>query len=268
MDQASTVRSVSLHTVVDPAASTIDAKPTLTLLHGFTQNSKCWTPFDTHLAQTFRIERIDLPGHGHSYDDDADLAQAADLCLEVATGQVWLGYSLGGRVALHMALAAPQRCRALVLIGAHPGITDATQRHERACLDDERAAYVEAVGTRRFVDEWLALPLFSGLKAPADHRAARYENRSEGLAGSLRNCSTGRQEPLWDRIGELAMPILYLAGDDDHKFVAIGTDFAGCVGANATFASIGAAGHSCHLEQPSSTASTVLEMLSSSLRAD
>lgn len=252
---------MALQVVIDPVAPEPASKPVVTLLHGFTQNAQCWGPFDAELAKAFRVERIDLPGHGGSLYDEADLVGAAELCLDASTGSVWVGYSLGGRIALHMALAAPQRCRALVVIGAHPGITDEIQRLERLRLDEERAIRVETIGTQAFVDEWLALPLFSGLDASTDHRQARYKNRAEGLAGSLRNCSTGRQAPLWDRLSSLAMPLLYVCGAQDTKFMQIGQDFTRCVGSNAQMANISDAGHSCHLEQPERTAAAVLDVL-------
>jgi 2-succinyl-6-hydroxy-2,4-cyclohexadiene-1-carboxylate synthase len=81
------------------------------------------------------------------------------------------------------------------------------------------------------------------------------------LAATLRNLSTGRQTPLWDRLPKLAMPVLVLAGEDDHKYTRLGRQTATTIGDNATFATIPGAGHAAHLERPVTTALLVREFL-------
>lgn len=201
---------------------------------------------------------IDAPGHGDSHHDDADLDEAARLSVEVGGDAVYLGYSMGGRVALHAALAAPDRVRALVLIGATAGIDDAAERAARRAADEALAAELERQGLPAFLDDWLAQPLFATLPPEVQHRAARLRNRPEGLAASLRTCGTGSQRPLWADVTGLTTPTLLMAGGEDPKFTALAERMTVSIGPSASAAIIPGAGHSVHLERPNETADAVL----------
>lgn len=233
------------------------------LAHGFTQNARCWGPFGATLAgRVGPVQAVDLPGHGRSAHDDADLPTAAELTTDaiVAAGgaATWVGYSMGGRVLLHAALAAPEHIGRLVLIGATAGLVDPAERADRRAADAVLADRLLADGLSSFLDFWLGLPLFAGLSSNASARTERETNRPDGLAASLRNCGTGTQEPLWDRLPELAMPVLIVVGERDEKFRAIGEDMATAVGTNATVTVIEGTGHACHLEDPTATAAAIL----------
>jgi pimeloyl-ACP methyl ester carboxylesterase len=104
----------------------------------------------------------------------------------------------------------------------------------------------------------LAQPLFATLPAEAQDRAARLENRPDGLASSLRNCGTGTQEPLWHDLATMNRPTLAIAGAEDEKFAALTQRLAAAIGPNAAAAIIPGAGHSVHLERPDDTADAVL----------
>jgi 2-succinyl-6-hydroxy-2,4-cyclohexadiene-1-carboxylate synthase len=93
----------------------------------------------------------------------------------------------------------------------------------------------------------LAQPLFAGL--PAEARGGRTTDAT-GMASSLRLAGTGTQEPLWDRLGGLSMPVLVVAGERDAKFRALGQRLVGTIGANAELMLVPDAGHAAHLEQP------------------
>lgn len=236
---------------------------TTVLVHGFTQNTKCWGPFATTLAtRVGPLRAVDLPGHGRSHHDDADLPTAAQLTTEavasVGGADTWIGYSMGGRVLLHAALAAPEQIGRLALVGATPGLTDAAERADRVAADDQLASRLSADGLDAFLDFWLALPLFAGLNRESSARSARALNRPDGLASSLRMCGTGTQQPLWDRLDELSMPVTVIAGETDTKFCAIGADMAAAIGPNAQFKVIDGAGHACHLEDPAATVAAIL----------
>jgi len=239
------------------------ASPTIALAHGFTQNARCWGSFGSTLANEMGpVLAVDLPGHGRSGHDEADLSNAAHLTAEAIVGAggatTWVGYSMGGRVLLHAALAAPAAIDRLVLIGATPGIVDPAERSDRRAADAKLADRLTSGGLDSFLDFWLDLPLFAGLSDEASARRQRLTNRPEGLAASLRNCGTGTQEPLWDRLAELAMPVLVMAGERDQKFRAIGSEMAEAIGANAQFTIIEGAGHACHLEDPEATVAAIL----------
>jgi 2-succinyl-6-hydroxy-2,4-cyclohexadiene-1-carboxylate synthase len=237
----------------------------LVLVHGFTQTSRCWAPFDVLLAERHRLRLVDAPGHGDAHYADADLVQAAQLV--VATGSpdgeaaTYVGYSMGGRIALRLALDRPEVVRRLVLIGASPGLADPGERAGRAAADERLADRIETIGVDAFLEEWLTQPLFAGLPAGRTHRDERRRNTASALAASLRALGTGAQEPLWYRLGGLHMPVLLLAGEDDQKFTAIARRMAARIGPNATVVTVPGAGHTAHLEQPERTAAALLAWL-------
>jgi 2-succinyl-6-hydroxy-2,4-cyclohexadiene-1-carboxylate synthase len=233
----------------------------LVLAHGFTQNSRCWGPFGHDLAVDHEVVAVDLPGHGltPAEHDDADLAEAGRLLGDVGGEAVYVGYSMGGRVALHTALAEPDRVRALVLIGATAGIEDAGARLARRQADEALAGRLVAAGLPAFLDRWLEGPLFADLPEAAACRAQRLTNRPEGLAASLRNCGTGTQEPLWDQLATLDMPVVVLTGRRDAKFCAVGRRLVEHIPRSSMLGL--SANHAVHLEQPSTSATFVRRLV-------
>ena len=137
-----------------------------------------------------------------------------------------------------------------MVIGGTAGIDDAQARAERKKNDEAMADRLERDGLEPFLDAWLAQPLFAGLSEEMQFRAERLENTVEGLAESLRQAGTGSQDPLWDRLHRLDMPVLVLAGAEDEKFSAEGRRLVESIGSNATLSLIDGAGHAAHLEQP------------------
>lgn len=232
--------------------------PRLVLAHGFTQNAGAWGPFADRLAQTHEVVAVDLPGHGRATATTADLAVAAEALGTTGGPASYLGYSLGGRVALHLALRRPELVERLVVIGAHPGIEDEAARAERRRADEALAARLEAeADLDAFLADWLAGPLFARLPVEAAALEARRRNQPAGLADSLRRCGTGTQPPLWERLPGLAMPVLAVAGAEDERFAPLMGRLAEAVGPNASVALVAGAGHACHLEQPHATAVVV-----------
>ena len=187
------------------------------LVHGFTQTLRVWAPVAERLAGRFEVVRVDLPGHGGSGGVRAGFEEAAGLVGEAGGAGVYVGYSLGGRLCLRLALERPDLVRRLVLIGASPGIADPGQREARRDADEALARRIERDGVAVFLDAWLAGPLFSSLPVEAAGREERLANTAEGLAYALRRLGTGVQEPLWDRLGELRPPVLLMAGELDRQ---------------------------------------------------
>lgn len=257
---------------VDVAATGPNTTREILFLHGFSQSTRCMGPLvellgrnddeDDGQALALRITALDLPGHGDSGEVVADdLWAVADLVAISSAPATLVGYSMGGRVALHVALTHPQQVRGLVLIGATAGIEDAVERQARRQRDNELAAHLETVGVEQFTDEWLRQELFRDLPAWARFTAERHANRVEGLARSLRNCGTGTMEPLWSRLATITAPVLVLAGARDGRFCALGARLAAAIGPNAGFRTVPAAGHAAHLEQPAATAALITDFL-------
>ena len=239
-----------------------DAKhPRLVLVHGFTQTGRSWSLIATDLARDRRVLLVDAPGHGASASTRVDLRDGAELLGRAGGEAVYVGYSMGGRLALHLALVKPDLVRALVLIGATAGIEDDDERDTRRIADERLADELERDGVDAFLTRWLAQPLFASLPRDAAAIDDRRRNTAAGLASSLRLAGTGRQQPLWDVLPALAMPVLVVAGDRDAKYVALGHRLAMGIGENARFAAVQDAGHAAHLEQPARFVAILREWL-------
>lgn len=237
----------------------------ITLLHGFTQTAASFATFADALAlHGLDSEAPDLPGHGGGAVQ-GDLWWGADNVARARPSGVWLGYSMGARLALHVALAHPESVTALILIGGTAGIDDDAERAARVVHDEALADHIETVGVETFLDEWLAKPLFAGLPADPDRRRQRATNTAAGLASSLRLWGTGTMDPpLWGRLDEIIAPTLVLSGARDVKFTALGRRLASSIGDRARSATIDSAGHAVHLERPEAVAACVADWLNRS----
>lgn len=233
----------------------------LVLVHGFTQSGRSWGPLATAFGRRYRTVAVDAPGHGRSAAVEADLAAGADLMAAAAGAGTWLGYSMGGRYALHVALRHPELVERLILVSTTAGIDDERERAERRRSDQVLAGRIEQLGLDDFLHEWLDQPLFASLVADASQLASRREGTAAGLASSLRLAGTGSQHPLWGRLGELVVPVLVVAGTLDDKYCALARRLVDAVGANAELQLIDGAGHACHLERQDVFASVVLDWL-------
>lgn len=239
-----------------------DGRPPLILLHGFTQTSRSWDPLLEQMTAEWPVIRVDLPGHGSSDHSEADLDRIADLVAETCGSGTYVGYSMGGRVALHVALRHPHLVSHLVLIGATPGIIDPEERAERRRQDDRLADDIERLGVPVFIERWLDNPLFAGLPRRHADLEDRCRNSARGLADSLRHAGTGTQRSLWTDLERLSMPVSVIVGAEDQKFTAIGHDMVATIGPNATLHLVASAGHSAHLERPDRVARLLEEILS------
>ena len=227
--------------------------PPVVLVHGFTQTSASWRPVANSLETTNTVLTPDLPGHGESPAADGDLDTAAAQVGEACGAGAYIGYSLGGRVCLHLALDRPELVERLVLVSTTAGIEDTEERAERIASDEALAERIEREGDEgipAFIDEWLAGPLFRDLGEDSADRESRLVNTAAGLAGSLRHHGTGAQLPLWERLSEIEVPVLVVAGADDEKFVESGERLASAIGPAALFLLVPGAGHAVPFEQP------------------
>lgn len=238
----------------------------LVFLHGFTQTHHHWHEcahlIAARLPSPTTLTFVDLPGHGLSADDRRSIDEVAPEIAELGGPGTYIGYSMGGRHALAAAVRRPSEIERLVLIGAHAGLDDPGERDARVDEDERRARRVEQVGTAAFVDEWLSMPMFAGVQFDEDDVRHRRTNTPAGLAASLRLAGTGAQEPLWDRLAGVAIPVLVLAGEHDAKFIEIGRRIVGAMPA-ASFDLIPGAGHATFAEQPAATAELIASWLKS-----
>src|SRR4051812_19801174 len=205
--------------------------PDLVLLHGFTQTGRSWRPVLDALGPRPGALAPDMPGHGVFHARRPASFAATDAYLSVLAERSSLtlaGYSMGGRIALHAALALGPRLRRLVLIGASPGLPDPQERAARRASDDALADRIEVVGVEVFAREWAALPLWDGHPEHVRRaaHAERIRNTPAGLAAALRGLGTGVMPSLWERLGEVAVPVLLVVGERDEKFRGIAEKMA------------------------------------------
>jgi len=222
----------------------------LVLVHGFTQTLRSWDRLALPLSETFQVVRVDLPGHGGSGAIEMSFEETAAAIGDAGGRATYVGYSLGGRLCLRLAVDRPELVQSLVLVGASPGLADATERAERRAADEALATEIERLGTAAFLNTWLAQPMFASLKPQPEDLAARLANTSVGLASALRRLGAGVQEPLWDRLRSLSMPVLAVAGQEDTRYTHIAETMADAIGVNAQVVALAGAGHAAHLERP------------------
>jgi len=233
------------------------------LLHGFGQTARCWGTLPAALTPDHEVVRLDAPGHGDTGGEGVDLPATADLIAEAAGPAVYVGYSMGGRMALQLAVDRPDVVRGLVVVGGTPGIEDAAERASRREADHALAQRIRDDGVDAFIRYWLDLPLFAGLHAEARFEDERRRNMAEGLATSLERAGTGSQDPLWDRLAEIDVPVLLVAGQDDERYVDIALRTGAAIGPGTELSLITDAGHSVHLEQPARFAGALRGWLAS-----
>jgi 2-succinyl-6-hydroxy-2,4-cyclohexadiene-1-carboxylate synthase len=234
---------------------------TVVLLHGFAGTGRAWDP----VAQRLDRERYtalapDLRGHGAARDArPVSFAACVEDVLGAAPARfVLCGYSMGGRIAQHVALAAPERVERLVLVATTPGIPDEAERAARRADDERLAAFADGATIEEFADRWAAQPLFAGTP-PAAARIWREDmlrNDPRGLAAVLRGMGTGAMDSLWGRLGELTMPVTVLAGAEDPKFVALAERMVAAL-PNAELVVVPGAGHGLPREAPEAVSAAI-----------
>jgi 2-succinyl-6-hydroxy-2,4-cyclohexadiene-1-carboxylate synthase len=244
-------------------------------LHGFTGSTQTWNRQLAHFGPGWRVAALDFLGHGLSVSPTDPKRYQMDRCLQdlsvlmrtlALEGAAVVGYSMGGRVALALAIEYPELVGTLVLESASPGLKSADERAARAAADEALAAVLEREGIVSFVNQWEAQPLWASqasLPVPTkvELRRARLQNNPLGLAASLRGLGIGAQSSYWDRLGGVQAPTLVVTGQLDVKFTGIAALMAHAI-PRARLEIVAGAGHSVHLEQPVNFDRLVLEFIS------
>src|SRR6266849_8063485 len=237
----------------------------VTLLHGFTQSGRSWQEVISTMPKGWRWVVPDLRGHG-----ETRIAPGAPCTMDACTADLdllWnhlgierthlVGYSMGGRLALHVATRRPERVLSLLTIGAHAGLEEEA-REGRQRGDEALAQRIEKDGLESFVNYWSGLPLFAGLerRGPsfvAQARAERLTNHVAGLACSLRGMGAGAMDPLWDDIALVPFRCTFVAGQLAHGYVASARRLAATV-SDGHLDIVPRSGHAVHLDRPAALA--------------
>jgi 2-succinyl-6-hydroxy-2,4-cyclohexadiene-1-carboxylate synthase len=227
---------------------------TVVLLHGFAGTRRAWDPVVERLdGERYTALAPDLRGHGDARDARPVTFKAcvADVLAAAPERFVLCGYSMGGRIAQHVALAAPDRVERLVLVATTAGLADEAERATRRADDERLAAFADGASIEQFADRWAAQPLFAGTPPEAVRiwREDLLRNDPRALAAVLRGMGTGAMAPLWERLPALTMPATVLAGAEDPKFVALAERLVAAL-ADAELVVVEGAGHGLPREAP------------------
>lgn len=243
--------------------------PPLMLVHGFAGTLEDWRPLAGALEPGRTIAALDIPGfgksgvpHGGFYTAGA-LATIQRRAIEALGLEEYIlvGYSMGGRAALHYAVQQPAGLKGLALLSASAGIASAEERERRKASDEELISYIEQHSTKEFAKKWLALPLFSGLHRLPERQFLQVEKRKtevtkEGLINSLRGFGQGVMPPLHDVLKDVKAPVLLLSGEEDKKYCSLNAEMKELF-ADALHIILPGATHSLHLEKPDAVAAAI-----------
>lgn len=190
------------------------ARPRVVLVPGFTQTASSWARTAEVVRASCEVRSLDVPAPGTF----ATTARAIG-----ATGgrAIYVGYSMGGRLCLRLALDRPDLVHALMLVSTSPGIADPAERAARVEADELLADGVERDGVHAFLADWLAQPMFAGVPADAPGLTDRRKLTAEFLAACLRRLGAGTMEPMWNEVSTLAMPVMLVTGTRDERYTAI-----------------------------------------------
>ncbi|HWD63597.1 MAG TPA: 2-succinyl-6-hydroxy-2,4-cyclohexadiene-1-carboxylate synthase [Solirubrobacteraceae bacterium] len=234
--------------------------PVLVLLHGFTNTGASWRPVVRALGERYRAMAPDIRGHGSASGCRPVTLEAVidDVAALTQRPFTLAGYSMGARIALHAALALPERVERLILIGGSPGLQDTAERTSRRESDERLAGDIEASDIDTFARRWAEIPVLTGLSPELARQvhADRRRNHPAGLAAALRGLGTGALPSLWDRLPELSCPVVLVAGERDEKFRQLARAMADRV-PDSTVAVIPGAGHAAHIEVPTAVAAVL-----------
>ena len=238
----------------------------LVALHGFTETDQVWSEF---FAGHHPVHCPVLPGHGWKPCPPWSTlgTVASDMAKHVAAdgSDDLLGYSLGGRVALQLALDHPGRCRRLVLVSSGPGIADPSERERRRQRDERLAQILDEDGISPFTAWWESSPALKParpLAARVDEalRSLRLNQDPACLAQVLRHISHGTMADLSPRLSELNMPVLLIAGDHDRVYCQHMREMAKAI-PGSRLQLIADAGHAVHRERPDAVRNAVITFL-------
>ena len=236
--------------------------PAVIFVPGFMQRGEAWAPVAELVGE--RYPSACLGFRTHSFE-----GRLGELREHAGPGTVPVGYSMGGRLALHLAVREPDRFAGLVTVGASPGIDDPSERRRRRDADEELAAWMERATIDEVVARWERLPVFAGQsdELVAAQRPGRSSHDPRLLAHLLRSAGQGALPGIWDELPRLRVPVLALAGEHDERYLGAARRIA-LLAPRGDARPVAGAGHAAHLERPEAVAELLLEFLDEHLGED
>jgi 2-succinyl-6-hydroxy-2,4-cyclohexadiene-1-carboxylate synthase len=181
-------------------------------LHGFLGLPADWDLLRMDGVTTYPINNL-------SWKNLHDWARQFNVEVKPDASQILMGYSLGGRLALHALLQNPHLWKASILISVHPGLDNPSDLSLRLENDLQWADRFLNEDWDSLIQAWNSREVFSGGQFAFQRKEGDF--RRVDLANHLINGSLGSQEDLRESIGLLDMPILWMVGQNDKKFVSI-----------------------------------------------
>jgi 2-succinyl-6-hydroxy-2,4-cyclohexadiene-1-carboxylate synthase len=218
------------------------ARPRVVLVPGFTQTASSWARTAEVVRASCHVRALDVPTPGTFASTARDIG--------VTGGEaIYVGYSMGGRLCLRLALDRPDIVQGVMLVSTSPGIADPTERAARVEADEILADSVERDGVHAFLTDWLAQPMFASVPPDAPGLTDRRRLTPEFLAACLRRLGAGAMPPMWSEVGALAMPVMLVTGTHDEKYTAIARRMLERMHAGVSLVQLDG-GHALPLEQP------------------
>ena len=246
----------------------------LIFLHGFLGSAVDWQEIMSDFSEDYFCLAFDLPGHGNSFIPD----EYSDITLEKIASRidsvllsqqidnpVYIGYSMGGRITLHMPAIIKSSCSGLIIESASPGIEDPVERKARLEKDFLVADKLESMNFEEFLVQWYNQPLFAGLKKSQNFNKIfrhRLKNNPVQLARAIRIMTVGKQKPLWKIFHGLELPVLVISGSNDEKYTSY-TKRISTLSPSVRTQIISGAGHVVHAEKPGDYIDIVSQFISS-----
>ncbi len=254
------------------------SNPAVFFLHGFLGSAQDWCDVASFISKDYWCISVDLPGHGKTVVNGSEEAYRMENCanglvdfldsLNIGKCDI-VAYSMGGRLALYMAINFPDRFDRVILESTSPGLKTEQERQERRAHDNMLAERLETGSLKQFLKEWYDQPLFATLKQDKKRFAKLLTNRinnnkgglATGLATSLRMMGAGVQPSLWGQLHKIQACLLLIVGEKDDKFKRIAAEMAPkCP--RASICIVQGTGHNTHWEKPEEYANQVKRFLS------
>lgn len=252
----------------------------IVFLHGFLGTSEDWVPIMSAMSASSRCIAIDLPGHGCSkMHTNADVAQGFDISMKVVTDMIqklWLlltnkkvtvvGYSMGARITLYMALKCNNTVKGVVMISGSPGLNEEVKRTVRCVKDDSLACALISYGLDLFIETWYSGDMWESLRShPQFDKIVAGRSKHDdvaALAKALSGLSTGRQPSLWEDLKHAKSRFLLIVGERDEKFKKIAHGICGKL-EKGKVVEICNCGHAVHMENPLLVIQSIREFVTS-----
>ncbi|KAL7603912.1 hypothetical protein Lser_V15G15247 [Lactuca serriola] len=250
----------------------------IVFLHGFLGSSEDWIPIMNAMSASSRCIAIDLPGHGGSKMDAIDdVAQGVELSMQVVTDMLeklvlvlttkkvtLVGYSMGARITLYMALKFKNMVKGVVMISGSPGLDDVAKRKSRSVKDDSLACALVSYGVELFIETWYSGEMWESLRShPQFEQIVADRSKHDdvsGLVKTLSGLSTGRQPSLWEDLKHVKSPVVVIVGERDEKFKKIGERMCVTLG-KSRVVEVPNCGHAVHIESPLLVIRSITEFL-------